>query len=119
MIEIINQGIILADKVKIYKDIFHKTRGLMFSRPFKKGEAIVLEANEEGTLETTIHMLFVFFTIDVVWLNNEKEVVDIKENVKAFTPLIVPKKPAKYVVEFPKHTARHIKIGDKLEFHKR
>lgn len=119
MTEIINKGVLLADKVKIYKDIFHKTRGLMFSRPLKKGEAIILEADEESILETTIHMLFVFFTIDVVWLNSNREIVEKKENVRAFTPLIVPRKPAKYVIEFPKHTARHIRIGDKLEFHKR
>jgi uncharacterized protein len=118
MTELINRdtNVILADKLKIYKDTFHKTRGLMFSLPLKKGEAIVLVANEESKLETTIHMFFVFFSIDVVWLNKEKEVVDKKEKVVAFTPLIVPKQPAKYVIELRKGCSKHVKIGDKLDF---
>ena len=108
--------IVIADKVKIYRDFFHKTKGLMFSRPLRKGEAIILVADNEGVMETTIHMLFVFFSIDVVWLNEKKEVVDKKKGIKMFSPLIVPSKPAKYVVELRKGASRHTFIGDKLEF---
>ena len=45
-----------------------------------------------------------------------KEVVDKKEKVVAFTPLIVPKQPAKYVIELRKGCSKHVKIGDKLDF---
>ena len=117
--EIVNNGIILADKVKYNHDIFSKTRGLMFSKPLKKGQALVLVSKEESIMETTIHMFFVFFTIDVAWLDKDKVIVDLRKDVRAFTPLITPRKPAKYVVEFPKNTLRHVKIGDKLEFIKR
>lgn len=62
-------------------------------------------------METTIHMLFVFFPIDVVWLDKNKKVVDKRENVKPFTPWITPGKAAKYVIELPRNTARHINKG--------
>lgn len=114
--EIVNKGVILADKVKFSDDIFSKTRGLMFSRPLKKGEALVLRAKEESIMETTVHMFFVFFTIDIAWLDKSKIIVDMRRSVRAFTPLITPRKPAKYVVEFPKNTLRHVDMGDKLEF---
>jgi len=117
--EIINNNILIADKVKYCKNFVSKFRGLMFSKPLKKGEALILEADNEGILETTIHMMFVFFCIDVLWLNSGKMVVDIKKNVKAFTPWIIPKTEAKYIIELPKNTAKHINIGDVIEFRKK
>ena len=117
--ELINNNILIADKVKYSKNFVSKARGLMFSKPLRKGQALVLEANNEGILDTTIHMLFVFFCIDVLWLNKDKEVVDIRENIKAFTPWIMPGKEAKYIIELPKNTAKHIKIGDRIELRKK
>ncbi len=116
MIEIINKGVILADKVKFNEDLLSKIKGLMFSKKLKKGQALVLVADEEGVFETTLHMFFVFFTIDIVWLDKNYKVVDKRENVRAFTPLIIPKKSAKYVLELPKDTAKYVSVGDVLEF---
>jgi len=118
MIELINKGVILADKVKINKDILSKMRGLMFSKPLKKGEALVLVSDEEGIFETTLHMFFVFFSIDILWLDKEYTVVDKREGVRSFTPLIVPCRAAKYVIELPKKTAQYVRIGDVVEFRK-
>lgn len=117
--ELISNNILIADKVRYYKNFVCKAKGLMFSKPLRRGEALVLEADKEGILETTIHMLFVFFCIDVLWLNKDKQVVDIKENVKAFTPWIMPCKEAKYIIELPKNTAKHINIGDRIELRKK
>ncbi|MFH1210115.1 MAG: DUF192 domain-containing protein [archaeon] len=75
----------------------------------------MLEANHEDVLETTIHMFFVFFPIDVVWLNKNKKVVDIRRNVKPFILWIKPKNKAKYIIELPKGVSKHIKIGNKIE----
>jgi len=118
MIEIINKGVVLADKVKFNEDVLSKLKGLMFSRPLKRGEALVLVADQEGIFETTLHMFFVFFTIDIVWLDKEYKVVDKRKNVMSFTPLIIPRNPAKYVIELPKDTAKYVSVGDVLEFKK-
>lgn len=116
LFEIIKDNIILADKAKLYEKFFFKARGLMFTMPLKKGRAIILEADEEGVLSTTIHMIFVFFPIDVIWLNIEKKVVDVKRDVLPFSPWLSPRDPAKYVVELPSSSAKHVKIGDFLKF---
>ena len=114
--EIINDNVLIADNVRFSDDIFARTKGLMFSRRLKKGCALVLVNDGESVLETAIHMLFVFFAIDVVWLDSGLKVVDKRENIRAFTPFIAPREPAKYVLELPKNTARHINKGDILEF---
>ncbi len=114
--EIHNQNIVLADNAKHHKDFFFKARGLMFRKPLRKGQAMILESTNEGILDTTIHMLFVFYPIDVIWLNSNKEVVDIKKSVIPFIPWLSPKAAAKYVIELRKGTAKHVNIGDILKF---
>ena len=106
---------VIADKVKYCGTFFSRLKGLMFSRRLKKGEALILEAVHENVLETTIHMFFVFFPIDVIWLNKNKKVVDIKRNVKPFMLWISPRDKAKYIIELPKGITKSIKIGDKIE----
>ena len=85
----------------------------MFSKPLKKGNAIVLVSPKQGILETTIHMLFVFFPLDIIWLDKNKKVVDIHKNVKPFT-FAAPKKPAKYIIELPCGISSNIKINDEV-----
>jgi len=43
-------------------------------------------------------MCFVFFPIDVAFLDSKQRVVEIKENFRPFT-LYNPKRKAKYVIE--------------------
>lgn len=107
---------VLADKVRVYRNFFLKAKGLRFSRKLRKGEALILVADKESISQTTIDMLFVFFPIDVLWLNSKKEVVDLKENVRPFSLATAPKKAAKYVVELPKGKLKNIKIGEKVIF---
>ncbi|HLC57534.1 MAG TPA: DUF192 domain-containing protein [Candidatus Nanoarchaeia archaeon] len=114
--KIVNDKIVIAGNVKFCDNVFSKAKGLMFSRRLKKGCALVLVNDGESVLETAIHMLFVFFAIDVVWLDSGLKVVDKRENIRAFTPFIAPREPAKYVLELPLNTARHINKGDILEF---
>jgi len=58
-------------------------------------------------------MLFVFHSLDIIFLDRNQNVIDIHRNVKPFTPLIVPKKKAKYIVEIP---STNKKIGKKIGF---
>lgn len=117
-IKIIHKNIILADKARYIDNFLFKVKGLMFSKSLRKGGGLVLVADKEGILETTIHMLFVFFSIDIIWLNSKKIVVDVKRAALPFTPLIYPKKIAKYILELPKGTAKNIEIGDEILFRK-
>jgi uncharacterized membrane protein (UPF0127 family) len=106
----------IAKKAKRCRNFFSRAKGLMFSRELREGEGIVLEAGRGGVLETTIHMMFVFFPIDVVWVGDDGRVVDVMEKVMPFSFRIAPKKAARYVLELPVGAGRKVKIGDKISF---
>ena len=56
-----------------------------------------------------LHMLFVFFPINVLFLNKNKKIVEIKNNFKPFT-FYTPKNKAMYIVEL---TEKHnYKLGN-------
>ena len=63
-------------------------------------------------------MLFVFYPIDVIFLDGKKKVVDLKENFRPWT-FYKSKRPAKYVIECPKGTIKktRTKIKDWLNFY--
>lgn len=113
---ILHKTIILADDVKQYTNIFSRFKGLRFSKPLKEKQAIILVAEKESITETMIDMIFVFFPIDVLWLDKDKRVVDLRRDIKPFTPLIIPSKPAKYVIELKEGMANNINVGDELKF---
>lgn len=107
---------VLAKKAKVCKNIFSKAIGLMFSDR-KTLKTLIFIFNKEKT--TPLHMFFVFYPIDVLFLNKNKKVIEIKENLKPFR-IIIPKKPAKYIIELPNKTIKktNTKIGDTISFKK-
>jgi len=84
----------------------------MFSR---KSKSLVFIFKKEKIVP--LHMLFVFYPIDVLFLDKNKIVVEIKENFKPFS-FYNPKNKSKFVIELPKNTIRKTKteLGDKIEF---
>jgi uncharacterized membrane protein (UPF0127 family) len=106
----------IAQIKKYCKNFSSSLKGLMFSK-INKAQAIIIERKKESILNSSIHMLFVFQKLKIIWLNSNKEVVDIKD-AYPFISLLKPKKPAKYILEFHHNNPllNNIKIGDKLEF---
>ena len=105
------KNILLARNAKVCKNIFSKSIGLMFSKP----KSLIFIFKKEKIIP--LHMFFVFYTIDVLFLNKNKIVIEIKENFMPFT-FYIPKNKAKYVIEIPKGTIKksNTKIKDKIEF---
>lgn len=93
------KGEVLLSKVKYCDTFLSRMLGLMFSRKLSKKEGAILVADRESKEATSIHMFFVFFPLDVFWLDKSLKVVDVKRGIKPFVPLIVPKGKAKYVLE--------------------
>ena len=58
-------------------------------------------------------MFFVFYPIQIIWINSKLEVVDVKK-VYPFSPLIYSKNKAKYILESRKFSS--LKKGDKIKF---
>lgn len=64
---------------------------------------------------TPLHMWFVFFPIDVLFLDKNNKVVDIKKNFKPFA-YYSPKAKSKYVVELPVGMIGKTKNKDEINF---
>ncbi len=103
-------------KIKISKNFFSNLKGLMFSKSLRMNEALLIKisSTSNSRISSSIHTLFVFFSIDVAWLDENFKVLDIKTNIKPFTPLIIPKKPARYILEANSNTFKDIKINQKI-----
>jgi len=87
----------------------------MFEDKKKFNYALVFEFPRESKIGASLHMIFVFFPIDVLFLNAKKEVVD-KTTLQPFNPNYTPKKAAKYVIEVPQGRTNGIKNGSKVSW---
>jgi uncharacterized membrane protein (UPF0127 family) len=90
-------------------------RGLMFRRALAEDEAYLFVERRESVAQATIHMLFVFFPIAVVWLDGGKLVVD-KVLAWPFRPYYAPCQPARYYIEGHPSLLERVSVGDQLEF---
>ena len=95
--------------VIIYKNFFNLLGGLRFS---KKKQPLLLVLNKETRFNTVIDTFFVFYSIDILWLDKNMKIVDFRKNVKPFT-FKIPKKKAKYIIEFSSRL-NNVKIGEKV-----
>jgi len=103
---------ILAKKEILCKSPFSKALGLMFSR---KHKTLLFVFNKEKI--SSLHMFFVLFPIDVLYLDKNKKVVQLRENFKPFR-ILIAKKPAKYIIELPNKTIEktNTRLGDIIVF---
>lgn len=104
--------IILKNKVKEIrhcKSIISKMIGLMFSR--KRDRALVFHFKKESYVD--LHMFFVFYPIDVFWLNKDKKVIDFKKGFKPFT--LTGSRKAMYIIETRAGLLK-INKGDIIDF---
>ena len=115
MIKNISKKKILAEETVFCRSILSKAKGLMFSKKIKD-KGLVFTFNKED--KYSLHMLFVFFPIDVLWLDREKEVVWIKKDFIPFSLVTKPKEKAMFIIELPEDTINRTgtSIGDKISF---
>ena len=104
-------GKMVMGKVRLADSAFARMKGLMFERKENFDYALVFELPHAGRMAASVHMMFVFFPIGIVFLDAGKKVVDIA----ALAPWMLnytPKKAAKYFVELPEGKAEGVSIGD-------
>ncbi len=109
-------GKMIIRKVRLASTSWGKLKGLMFENGNNFDYALVFVLERESVAMATIHMMFVFFPIDVVYLNRERKVVDIVSGLRPFTPSCSPKNPSKFFVELPAGKSKGVSIGDVLEW---
>ena len=105
----------IIENVKFANNSFLRFKGLMFESKDNFDYALVFDFPNETKIGASLHMMFVFFPIDVLFLNSEKQVID-KTTMTPWQFNYTPKKPAKYVVEMPKGKENVVLIGDYLKW---
>jgi uncharacterized protein len=111
-----DDGSIVAAEVEYADTMFKQIVGLMFRKSVPESYAMVFSMkrdNREG-----IHMLFVRFPIDVVFLDKDKRILDIRRNLKPWTGLAFSKKAFRYAMEMPAGAVARasLKEGEKLDW---
>jgi len=108
-------GKTLMKKTRFANTSWLRFKGLMFVNAMDFDYALIFNFPFESRLSTSIHMMFMKFSADIIYLNKRKEVVD-KVTLKPWTLNYTPKKAAKYVIELPQGKTKSLKIGDKLSW---
>lgn len=102
---------VISEKEITCKNIFSQIRGLMF----RKKQNLIMEFPEERKI--SLHNCFVFFTTDVLILDKEMKIVEIKRDFKPFRFWNASQK-GKYVVELgikkDSDEKREYDVGEKV-----
>lgn len=103
----------MSDDITYLTTPWTRAWGLMFSYREKFGFVFILDE----PVVASIHMMFVFMPIDVIWCDEKKKVVALAEQVKPFG-FASPKRNCSFIIEVPKGTIARTKtkIGDTLHF---
>ena len=106
--EAVSHEEVLATDVDLAESLLSQTRGLMFRRSFPDGSALVFRFETAKTRD--VHMLFVFFPIDAVW------VVDgVVQRVERLRPWrSFAREKCDLLVELPAGAADDVEAGDRL-----
>lgn len=95
--------------VNIADTFFSRLKGLMFrSKPLIEEGLLITPCN-------SIHMCFMSFPIDAVFLNKQGEIINMVEGIKPWR-FIKPVRSASSVLELPAGSIRELKLnlGDSL-----
>jgi hypothetical protein len=89
--------------------------GLMFRKDPEKGLILKLPSSRSRR-GSAIHMFFMRFPLDIIFLYYDKKVVDMV-SIKPWNTY-TPKSPAKYVIELKEGSINNYKleIGDEMDF---
>ena len=106
---------VLANTVEVADSTFSQAKGLMFRSSIPDDFALVLEVGSSGGLPLTsgpprqsVHMLFMRFPIDAVWLDSDRVVKTAR--LSPWTGLGLAR--ADRILELPAGTADGIEPGD-------
>jgi uncharacterized membrane protein (UPF0127 family) len=100
----------------IYCDSFLcRLRGLMFRSSLAHEEGLLLVEARDSRIDTSIHMLFVYMDLAVIWINSKNTVVDAVL-ARSWRLAYAPAQPARYILEIHPNRLNEFTIGDHVEF---
>ena len=100
-------GEVLIESVEFAETALSRFTGLMFRKELPEKAGLWL------TPCSSVHMMFMFFSIDVVWLDHESKVLKVSSSVPPWLGLAFCA-GAKVALEIPKGRAAELQVGDQL-----
>jgi uncharacterized protein len=95
------------------QSFWSQLRGLMFTRSLPENSGILLVQSSDSRINASIHMMFMWMDLAVVWINSELKVVDLVL-ARRWKLAYLPKQPARYVLETDVSHFGDFNIGDKV-----
>lgn len=104
------QGTTVATAASVASTFLSRGRGLMMRAEFPEGSALVIDPC------SSIHMFFMRFPIDVLYMSDTHEVVRVQHGIRPWRMGPLFTKGAKYVIELPEGAATRSQtvVGDRL-----
>lgn len=94
-----SDGVVLSDHVEPADTVLKQILGLMFRKDVPADFAMIFDMGRDTY--DAIHMLFVRMPIDVLFLDKNKRIVDIKKGLKPWTGVAFPGSRFRYAIEMP------------------
>jgi uncharacterized protein len=111
VIENVTRGTIIAERAELARTFATRGKGLMGRESFTPGEGLVIDP------EWSIHMFFMRFAIDVLFVSKEDIVVGLRRALPPWAPFagVAPWR-GRYVVELPVGAidASSTALGDRI-----
>ncbi|PSQ59966.1 MAG: DUF192 domain-containing protein [Halobacteriales archaeon SW_9_67_25] len=104
---------VLATDIEVAESTLTQARGLMFRRSVPEDFALVMDLGDGGLVTSgparqVVHMLFVRFPIDIVWLVDDE--VSKTARLSPWSGIGLGR--ADRIVEFPAGTTEEVAVGD-------
>lgn len=116
MSKLIHKNKVILNEMKYLDTIFGLASGLMFSgkKKIKNGVCLKMPVKKDSTFSCAVTMHFVFFPLEIIFVNSKMKVVD-KVILKPWKTSYVPKAPCKYIIESKVGTFKDIKLNDSVK----
>ena len=92
-----------------------RLRGLMGRSSQAPAEGLLLVEGRDSRIDSSIHMLFVFMDLAIIWINSGYTVVDTVL-ARSWRPAYTPRLAASYILEIHPSRLNEFSIGDQVEF---
>ncbi len=102
-----NTGKVIASEVMLADSFFRRFRGLMLRKRLREGQAMLFDFKRPG--RHGVHMFFVTFPIDLVYLDSGGRVVEIRARLEPWR-VHMSKADSSYLLELPAGTADRLKV---------
>ncbi len=101
---------LVLTKTRHARTTWERFMGLLGVSPREHHYALIFHLGKSGKLNAGIHMLFMRMPIDVLFLDENKKIVDFIEQLQPWNPNYTPRKESLYIVELPAGTLHDLNI---------